>query len=216
MQSVPITTNVVNSNPLGEMYSIQHYVIKFVSDLRMFLVFSCYFGFNFSNIIDNITKKPNATSAFLRRNINSCSRQVKAQCYTTLVRPNLEYAATVWDPYTKFNINKLEKYQRRAARFVNGDSSRESSVTSMLKELKWPTLKQRRTNAKMVMMNRIVHHHLMAIPSQMYLTPATTRTTRGHDQKFQIPFSRIQWNNLPAVLISVPTLEASKVELARV
>ena len=25
-----------------------------------------------------------------------------------------------------------------------------------------------------------------------YLTPATTRTTRGHDQKFQIPFSRIQ------------------------
>ena len=62
--------------------------------------------------IDNVTKKANATCAFLRRNINSCSRQVKAQCYTTLVRPNLEYAATVWDPYTKFNINKLEKCQR--------------------------------------------------------------------------------------------------------
>jgi hypothetical protein len=30
----------------------------------------------------------------------------------------------------------------------------------MLKELKWPTLQQRRTNAKMVMMYRIVHHHL--------------------------------------------------------
>ena len=178
------------------MYSIQHYVIKFVSDLRMSLVFSYYFGFNFSNIIDNITKKANATCAFLRRNINSCSRQVKAQCYTTLVRSNLEYAATVWDPYTKFNINKLKKCQRRAARFVNGDSSRESSVTSMLKELKWPTLLQRRTNAKMVMMYRIVHHHLMAIPSQMYLTPATTRTTRCHDQKFQIPFSRIQSSKL--------------------
>jgi hypothetical protein len=47
-------------------------------------------------------------------------------------------------------INKLEKCQRRAARFVNGDYSRESSVTSMLKELKWPTLQQRRTNTKMV------------------------------------------------------------------
>jgi hypothetical protein len=35
VQSVPITTNVVNSNLVhGEMYSIQHYVIKFVSDLR--------------------------------------------------------------------------------------------------------------------------------------------------------------------------------------
>ena len=30
LQSVPITTNVVSSNPAhGEVYSIQHYVIKF-------------------------------------------------------------------------------------------------------------------------------------------------------------------------------------------
>jgi hypothetical protein len=94
----------------------------------------------------------------------------------------------------------------------------------MLKELKWPILQQRTTNTKLFMMYRIVHH-LIAIPLQMYPTLAT----RGHDQKFQIPFSRIQshqnsyfpsaigiWNNFPAVLISVPTLEAFKVELAHV
>jgi len=35
VQSVPITTNVVSSNPVhGDVYSIQHYVNKFVSDLR--------------------------------------------------------------------------------------------------------------------------------------------------------------------------------------
>ena len=37
VQSTPITTNVVNLNlnhVHGEVYSIQHYVIKFVSDLR--------------------------------------------------------------------------------------------------------------------------------------------------------------------------------------
>jgi hypothetical protein len=35
VQSVPINTNVVSSKPIhGEVYSIQHYVIKFVSDLR--------------------------------------------------------------------------------------------------------------------------------------------------------------------------------------
>jgi hypothetical protein len=33
VRSVPITTKVASSNPAhGEMYSIQHYVIKFVSD----------------------------------------------------------------------------------------------------------------------------------------------------------------------------------------
>ena len=34
VQPVPITTKVISSNPIhGEEYSIQHYVIKFVSDL---------------------------------------------------------------------------------------------------------------------------------------------------------------------------------------
>ena len=34
MQAVPITTNVVSSNPDdGEVYSIQRYVIKFFNDL---------------------------------------------------------------------------------------------------------------------------------------------------------------------------------------
>ena len=35
MQLVPITTKVVNLNPVhGEVYSIQHYVIKFDIDLQ--------------------------------------------------------------------------------------------------------------------------------------------------------------------------------------
>ena len=35
VQSVPITTKVVSLNPVhGEVYSIHHYVIKYISDLR--------------------------------------------------------------------------------------------------------------------------------------------------------------------------------------
>jgi hypothetical protein len=35
VQSVPIPTKVVSLNPVhGEVYSIQHYVIKYISDLR--------------------------------------------------------------------------------------------------------------------------------------------------------------------------------------
>ena len=40
VQSVPITTKVLSSNPVhDEVYSIQHYVITFVSDLRQVGVF---------------------------------------------------------------------------------------------------------------------------------------------------------------------------------
>ena len=46
MQSVPITTKVVNSNPAhGEVYSIHYYVIKFVSDLWQVGGFLCAFRF---------------------------------------------------------------------------------------------------------------------------------------------------------------------------
>ena len=45
MQSVPILTKVVSLNTAhGEVYSLQHYVIKFVSDLWQ-VVFSGYSGF---------------------------------------------------------------------------------------------------------------------------------------------------------------------------
>ena len=46
VKSVHITTSVVSSNPdNGEVYSIQHYVIKFVSDLQQVVVFTRYSGF---------------------------------------------------------------------------------------------------------------------------------------------------------------------------
>jgi hypothetical protein len=47
LQSVPITSKVVSSNPAhGEVYSIQHYVINFVNDLRQVGGFSGYSSFH--------------------------------------------------------------------------------------------------------------------------------------------------------------------------
>ena len=46
MQSVPITTKVVSLNfAPGEVHSIQHYVIKFVSDLQQVNGFLCVLQF---------------------------------------------------------------------------------------------------------------------------------------------------------------------------
>jgi hypothetical protein len=48
---VAITTKIVSSNHVhAEVYSIQHYVIKFVSNLRQVGVFSGYSGFLHDNI----------------------------------------------------------------------------------------------------------------------------------------------------------------------
>ena len=49
VQSEPITTKIMSSNALhGEVYSIQHYLIKFVSDLRQ------VGGFSQSTLVSSI------------------------------------------------------------------------------------------------------------------------------------------------------------------
>ena len=138
------------------------------------------------------TKKANNTLAFLKRNITSRPTKIKAQCYTTLIRPIMEYACVVWDPVAQQNIYALEIVQRRAARFTFGDYRTTSSVTNMLHGLNWNTLEERRKRAKVIMLYRIIHQ-TVAIPSQPYLIPrGASSNTRGHQHRFQVPYSRLQ------------------------
>jgi hypothetical protein len=61
MQSVPITTKVMTSNPAhGEVYSIQHYVIRFVSDLLQIGGFLLILRFNppIKLTLQKVTEKP--------------------------------------------------------------------------------------------------------------------------------------------------------------
>jgi hypothetical protein len=47
--------------------------------------------------------------------------------------------------------------QRREARYVVNRYHNASSVTSMLEELKWPTLEERRKRARLILMYKIVN-----------------------------------------------------------
>ena len=53
----------------------------------------------------------------------------------------MEYGATVWDPYKKYNNDKVERVQCRAARFVKSRYSR-YTVFLMLDVLGWTPLTQ--------------------------------------------------------------------------
>ena len=94
----------------------------------------------FNKHIETVCKKANGVLAFLKRNLYNCNLQIRSQAYMLYVRPILEYASTVWAPYTESSIENSEAIPRRIARFVVSDYDYSSSVTSILNQLSWSSL----------------------------------------------------------------------------
>ena len=172
--------------------------------------------------ICNIVKKAISSIGFLRRNLQIHQKHIKSNAYKALVRPQIEYASTVWDPFTQENQNKIEMVQRRAARFVCNNYSREASVTVMLDELGWRSLKQRRTDQRLIMLYKIVNN-LIEVDIVNELKPHSRHSRNVHSNSFRVPLERKtylkysflprtleQWNALPAFLVTAPSLNAFK------
>ena len=99
--------------------------------------------------IANITKKANQTLGFLKRNLKPHKQELKSTAYKTLIRPQLEYAATVWSPQTDADTYKIESVHRRAARWACRDYLQTSSVTKMLENLHWRPLDRRHIDSRL-------------------------------------------------------------------
>ena len=123
--------------------------------------------------ISNICSKASSTLGFLRRNLRHCSTSCRKNAYISLVRSTLEYGAVIWDPYTKADIDKLERIQRRAARFISHDykSRNPGSITRMLADLDLDTLQERRKELRLTFLFKVVEGLVPAIPAAEYLEP---------------------------------------------
>ena len=176
--------------------------------------------------ISAITGKANSSRGFLRRNLNNCPEQIKTQSYYSLVRPYLKYACSVWDPNTQKNIQSIEKIQRRAARFVKKCNQRTpGTVTSLLEELKWPSLEQRRKQTRLTNLYKIVNGTLaVVIPNYFRQKKRQTRNyhpltfvnagCRTNIYKYSFfPRTVKEWNELPETFIEAANTEAFKLVL---
>ena len=141
------------------------------------------------------------------------------------MRPQVEYAAAVWDPHTDREIKAIQAVQRRAARFCLGRYRRTSHVSDMLEELQWPTLKSRRKASRLTMLFKIVNG-LVKISAQSLKAPLR-RSRHHHSKTFQLVQSRTNyrkfsffprtvkdWNQLPEEVVSADSLDSFRVRLA--
>ncbi len=192
-----------------------------------------YLGVDISNDltwaqhINQSANKANRILGLLRRNIYSCNKTVKDAAYKSLIRPRLEYCGAVWDPYYKTDKLKLEKVQRRAARFVLNNYNSEDSVTDMLDELKWEPLDSRRVTARLIAIYKEVHK---ITPSNIQFQNCT-RSTRRNQGSYIIatpPFNKTcyqyslyprtirEWNLLPPNIREAPSVESFKSRLTAI
>ena len=77
--------------------------------------------------------------------------------YCSLVRSNLEYCSVVWCPFTKRNVNKLERIQRRATRFILKSNE---PYDVRLHKLNLLTLEQRRFVDDVTFLFKALNGHL--------------------------------------------------------
>ena len=119
------------------------------------------------NHVTRVASKANSTLGFLRRNLKDCPKKLKETAYFSMVRPTLEYACAVWDPFRQNDIKKLDKIQRAAARFVSGNYQKKTSVTAIQNELGWTDLQVRRKHSRLIVMYKILNG-LVAIPRVTY------------------------------------------------
>ncbi|XP_071170995.1 uncharacterized protein [Mytilus edulis] len=164
---------------------------------------------------------------FLKRNIRTFNSETKTNAYVAMVRSNLDYCATVLNPYQKEQVKKIEMVQRRAACYATNRYRNTSSVGSMLEKLDWESLENRRVKLQLTLLYTVVND-FVDIPCDTYLTRQCHR-----EQDHYIPRSsgNIQprltatntvffprtvtvWNSLPATIAEAPSLVSFKRELS--
>ena len=111
--------------------------------------------------INNVTSKATKTLGFLRRNLTLAPKETKVAAYKALVRPQLDYAAPIWNPHHQTEINRIQNAQRTVARWACRRWLNQSHVVEMLDELQWPELHERRQQASLTFYK--MHNNLVTM-----------------------------------------------------
>ena len=110
--------------PLECIYKIHGIILKEFNSAK-YLGVTIDSNLNWKDQCNNVYKKASFMLSFLERNFYKCPLNVTEQLFNALIRPILEYGCSVWDPFKTCQIDKLELLNKRAARFITGNHTRE-------------------------------------------------------------------------------------------
>lgn len=160
-------TYQINNHSLAEVSCFKYLGVLITSDLK------------WNEHVTYIQKKAMRKLGYLRRMLPKASQDTKLLAYKTYIRPLLEYASIIWDPYTLVNTNKLESIQRKAARFVYSSYSWKTSPTSLLRRAGLESLAVRRYHDRLKFFY-LMYNDRLQIDKEAYIQPSICRPTRSN------------------------------------
>ena len=140
------------SSPILANYSLAGQILECVKEHSYLGITLDHQMMTFTSHTNYIVSKAAKVLNFLKRNLHKCSTSTKATAYISLVRPILEYASSIWDPYQYNKIYIINRIQCRAAHWSLCNYDRYSSVTLLQHQLSWQNLQQCRKIARLLLL----------------------------------------------------------------
>ena len=164
--------------------------------------------------------KANGVLGLIRRSFQFIDSEMMKQLYKGLVRPHLEYATAVSSPHYIKDSTLLENVQRRATKLV--PEIRNLEYQERLQALDPPSLQYRRMRGDLIEAYKFTKG-VYNVDTESLLPAREYTKTRGHEYKLEKQRGRLNlrakffslrirdaWSNLPAEIVTAPSLSSFK------
>jgi hypothetical protein len=199
-----------------------------VADVVVDLGISIDCNLKFDSHINKIISKSYNRIGTLFRGFCTRSPSVLKRAYITYVRPILEYASSVWNPYLLKHITCIERVQRRFTKRI--PALHDMSYSERLAALDLESLEIRRLRADLILyykiLNNLVHISSNLLPSAPASPVIHTRSTAPRlmcpkFSTFELEnnfFDRCVscWNYLPDTVVKCTSVQSFRRNLSSV
>ena len=158
-------------------YSLYHQTLENVQ-LAKCLGITVTDNIDWGQHVSDVSSKATKTLGFLRRNLAFTPRSTKEVAYKTLVLPKLEYAAPIWSPHSKLQVNQIEKVQRKTACWT-GDGERRVVSAKCLMSLNGHLLRPGGTSPLCFSFTRFIVEQCLLKQTSIWPPAHSLKTTRS-------------------------------------